>query len=175
MLPPPWPASGGLCALMPRSPAATPLPVPLPHPSPQVGLPYRCHRAQLHHCQQVFSKLRTKDSRRLFLQELSQDLSAAQLVESQYCERLSSLHGGPPGSTHWMKNPPQPEWLPPSDEAFSQNSHCCQGKEEGLISSRVYNGPLGIAVSPSFPMAVGVPLHLLTSKALLPKLPAQRW
>lgn len=82
---------------LPRSPAATPLPIPLPHPSPQVGLPYGCHRAQLHHCQQVFSKLCTKDSRRFLLPEPSQALSAAQLVESQCYERLSSLHSGPTG------------------------------------------------------------------------------
>lgn len=131
-LPPPWPASGGLSALMPRSPAATPLPIPPPHPSPQVGLPYRCHRAQLHHCQQVFSKLCTKDSRRLFLQRLNQDLSAAQLVENQGCKCLSS-----PQWAHRIplvvEDPPRPEWLPLSDE-------------DGLLSSHVYNGPLGTAV-----------------------------
>lgn len=131
-LPPPWPASGGLSALMPRSPEATPLPIPLPHPSPQVGLPYRCHRAQLHHCQQVFSKLCTKDSRRLFLQKLSQDLSAAQLWRTRAASACL-LHSGPTGPTHWMEDPPRPEWLPPSDE-------------DGLLSSHVYNRPLGTAV-----------------------------
>lgn len=154
-LPPPWPASGGLSALMPRSPAATPLPIPLPHPSPQVGLPYRCHRAQLHHCQQVFSKLCTKDSRRLFLQKLNQDLSAAQLVENQGCKCLSS--------PQWAHRVPLVGWRIHHD----QNGFPLQMRT-------VYSPPTSIMglwglLSPSFPMAVGVLLHLLTSKALLPQ------
>lgn len=175
-LPPLWPASGGLATLMPRSPAATPLPIPLPHPSPQVGLPYRCHRAQLHHCQQVFSKLRTKDSRRLLLPELSQALSAAQLVESQCCERLSSLHSGATGLHSLDEESTTTRMASPSDEALYQNSHCCQGKEGVHLLLRVYHGPLGIAVSPVFLWPrVCRSITCRLPKPYFPKLPAQRW
>jgi hypothetical protein len=42
-------------------------------------------------------------------------------------------------------------------------------------SSCVYYGPLGIAVSPSFPLATGVPITYRLPKPYFPKLPAQRW
>lgn len=97
--PAPWaaPSSASLVgsALVPRSPGHS-LPIPLPSPRPQVGLPYRCRRAQLHHCQQVFSQSSTEtpegSSSRA---EPGPECSPA--AESPCCERELHPMARPPG------------------------------------------------------------------------------
>lgn len=115
-----------------------------------------------------FSKLRTKDSRRLLLPELSQALSAAQLVESQCCERLSSLHSGPTGLHSLDEESTTTRMASPSDEALYQNSHCCQGKEEVQLLLRLLRA-FGNCRFPQFSSGHGCADHLQTSKALLPQ------
>lgn len=132
MLPPPGPASGGLSALVPRSPAASPPTHTSSPPKSPGGFALQVPRAQLHHCQQVFPKLCTKNTRRLFIRELSQDPGAAQLVKKSPLPMGACLYfhrGLYRTFSHWMKHPRQPEWLSPSDAEFSPNNHCCQGQE----------------------------------------------
>ena len=63
----------------------------------------------------------------------------------------------------------------PSNEDFSQNSSCCQGKGGRFyLFPQFILGLFGLPFSPNFPLMVGVSLSLPSSEALLPqtKLPA---
>lgn len=126
-----WASLRWTLGLVPRSPAASPPTHTSSPPKSPGGFALQVPWAQLHHCQQVFSKLCTKNSRRLFIRELSQDPGAAELVKSPLpVGACFYFHSGLYQTfSHWMKNPRQPEWLSPSDAEFSQNNHCCQGQE----------------------------------------------
>ena len=58
----------------------------------------------------------------------------------------------------------------PSNEDFSQNSSCCQGKGGRFyLFPQFILGLLELPFSPNFPLMVGVSLSLPSSEALLPQ------
>lgn len=137
-------------ALVPRSPAASPPTHTSSPPKSPGGFALQVPRAQLHHCHQVFPKLCAKNSQRLFIRELSQDPSAAQLVKTSPLPVGAYLYfhrGLYQTFSHWMKNPRQPEWLSPSDGGIFSKQPLLPGAGMSLVYSHGYNGPLGTAIS----------------------------
>lgn len=133
--------------------------------------------AQLHHCQQVLSKLCTKNSRRLFTRELSQDPGAAEPMKRSPLPVGACLyfHSGLYQTfSRWMKTPRQPEWLSPSDAEFSQNSHCCQGRREFSLLPRL-SWAFGNRHFSVFLWQWMRHCTCRLPKPYFPKLPAQRW